>query len=65
MFFEGMLEETDRLDNLVVNLLDMSKLEAGIWKPKKKTLRVDDIVHDTIGSLERTYPRHIFGPAPG
>jgi len=41
-------EETDRLASLVTKLLDMSKLEAGAWKPEKESCRVSDIIDEVL-----------------
>jgi signal transduction histidine kinase len=48
MLLTGISEETDRLINLVTNLLDMSRLEAGIWKPKKEYCYITDIISEAL-----------------
>ncbi|MBE0480391.1 MAG: hypothetical protein IBX68_05370 [Dehalococcoidia bacterium] len=48
MFLTGVSEETDRLASLVTKLLDMSKLEAGIWRPEKEQLSVPELICDTL-----------------
>ncbi len=45
------LEETHRLDRLVTNLLDLSRLEAGAAEPLAETVAVGDLIADTVGSL--------------
>ena len=49
MLLTGISEETDRLASLVTNLLNMSKLEAGVWKPEKERCHIADIVNETLG----------------
>ena len=58
--FSGMLEETNRLDNLIGNLLDMSKLEAGILKPERKYFSISEIIDDAITRSQRICPDHAF-----
>ncbi|MDO8491935.1 MAG: ATP-binding protein [Dehalococcoidia bacterium] len=53
-------EETDRLASLVTNLLNMSKLEAGVWKPDKEHCHISDIVEEALEPLKWVYKRHIF-----
>jgi K+-sensing histidine kinase KdpD len=45
------LEETHRLDRLVTNLLDLSRLEAGAAEPLAETVAVGELIADTVGSL--------------
>ncbi|MBI4330689.1 MAG: PAS domain-containing protein [Chloroflexi bacterium] len=42
----GISEETDRLNRLVSNLLNLSKLEAGVWVPERRPCQVADIIRD-------------------
>ncbi|MFC2012487.1 sensor histidine kinase [Chloroflexota bacterium] len=44
----GISEETDRLASLVTNLLNMSRLEAGVWKPEKESCYITDIINEVI-----------------
>lgn len=46
-------EETDRLDTLVANLLDASRLEAGVLQPRLQPVALEDVVAAAIGSLSR------------
>lgn len=48
MLLEGISEETDRLASLVTNLLNMSKLEAGVWHPEKERCHIVDIVNQAV-----------------
>jgi two-component system sensor histidine kinase KdpD len=51
-------EETDRLDNLVGNLLDMSRLQAGAVRPQQQLVAPEDVVAAAIASLSDP-PTHI------
>ncbi|HZU68637.1 MAG TPA: ATP-binding protein [Ktedonobacteraceae bacterium] len=44
--------EADRLNRLVENLLDMSRIEGGALKPEKEWYPVDELVHDVLGRLQ-------------
>jgi|GEM_PF-336177 len=48
MLLSGISEETDRLASLVTNLLNMSKIEAGVWKPEKERRNIADIINETL-----------------
>ncbi len=56
----GVLEETRRLEKLVTNLLDMSKLEAGVWKPVKKRCNVFDLVNESVARFSWGHRAHVF-----
>ncbi len=45
-------EEADRLNRLVGNLLDMTRLEAGAMKVKREDCDVEDLVGTAIGQIE-------------
>lgn len=44
-------EEADRLDRIVGNLLDLSRLDAGAVTPEFVSVRVSTAVHDALSSL--------------
>jgi len=44
--------EADRLNRLVGNLLDMSRIEGGALKPEKEWYPVDELIHDVIGHMQ-------------
>jgi K+-sensing histidine kinase KdpD len=44
----GISEETDRLASLVTNLHNMSKIEAGVWKPDNAPRNISDIINETL-----------------
>ncbi len=45
-------EEADRLNRLVGNLLDMTRLEAGALKVKREPCDVEDLIGTAIGQME-------------
>lgn len=50
-FLTTIEEEADRLDRIVGNLLDLSRLEAGVVHPELVSVPVDIAIHDAIASL--------------
>jgi two-component system, OmpR family, sensor histidine kinase KdpD len=44
--------EADRLNRLVANLLDMSRIEGGALKPEKEWYPIDELIHDVIGRMQ-------------
>ncbi len=44
--------EADRLNRLVANLLDMSRIEGGALKPEKEWYPIDELIHDVLGHLQ-------------
>jgi len=44
--------EADRLNRLVSNLLDMSRIEGGALKPEKEWYPLDELVHDVLGHMQ-------------
>ncbi|MGQ9813966.1 MAG: sensor histidine kinase, partial [Candidatus Roseilinea sp.] len=53
-------EETDQLNHLVGNLLEMSRIEAGALKPQRQWNVLADILHQTLRRLQRASARHHF-----
>ncbi|HEV2582632.1 MAG TPA: ATP-binding protein, partial [Ktedonobacteraceae bacterium] len=51
-FATSIVRETDRLNRLVANLLDMSRIEGGALKPEKEWYPVDELVHDVLGRMQ-------------
>jgi len=47
------LEEADRLNRLVGNLLDMTRLEAGTLEPKREWASLEELVGSAIARVER------------
>jgi len=60
MLLSSVMEETDRLTSLVTNLLDMSKLEAGVWKPEKEPCDILDIINEAIERQKWIHQKHLF-----
>jgi K+-sensing histidine kinase KdpD len=46
-------DQASRLDRLVANLLDLSRIEAGALRPALQSVAVDELVRDRLGSLDR------------
>ncbi len=51
-------EEADRLNRLVGNLLDMTRLEAGALKVKRETADVQDVIGAALGQMEDRLAGH-------
>jgi two-component system sensor histidine kinase KdpD len=47
------LEEAERLNRLVGNLLDMTRLEAGSLEPKREWQSLEELVGSALGRVER------------
>ncbi len=60
MLLTGISEETDRLASLVTNLLNMSRLEAGVWKPEKERCYITDIINEVLERQKWVHKNHIF-----
>jgi signal transduction histidine kinase len=60
MLLKGVSEETDRLASLVTKLLDMSKLEAGVWNPEKRLCEISDIVDEAFERQRWIHKNHVF-----
>lgn len=43
--------EADRLNRLVGNLLDMSRIEGGALKPEKEWYPIDELIHDVLDRM--------------
>lgn len=62
-------EEADRLNRLVGNLLDMTRLEAGALKVKRDTCDVEDVIGTAVGQMDerlagREIEIHVPRPIP-
>ena len=60
MLLEGISEETDRLSSLVTNLLNMSKLESGVWQPEREARHIADILNDAIEQQQWIYKNYSY-----
>jgi K+-sensing histidine kinase KdpD len=45
-------DEAERLDRIVANLLSMSRIEAGAFKPERQAVDVDELVGDRIRRMK-------------
>ena len=50
-FAQAIEHEADRLNHLVGNLLDMSRIEEGALKPEKEEYSLAALIHDVLGRL--------------
>jgi two-component system, OmpR family, sensor histidine kinase KdpD len=55
---EAIEEETDRLNHLVGNLLNMSRIEAGALHPQRKWNVLSEIVSGVVKRMERVSRQH-------
>jgi two-component system sensor histidine kinase KdpD len=51
-FVLAIVRESDRLNRLVGNLLDMSRIEGGALKPEKEWYPIDELIHDVLDHLQ-------------
>jgi two-component system, OmpR family, sensor histidine kinase KdpD len=51
-FAEAIVREADRLNRLVGNLLDMSRIEEGALKPEKEEYALTALIHDVLDRLD-------------
>jgi two-component system, OmpR family, phosphate regulon sensor histidine kinase PhoR len=59
-FVETVYRNADRLHHIVEDLLDLSRLESGVWQPELSAVNALDIVHDAwSGCSERAAGRNI------
>ncbi|MBL7119235.1 MAG: hypothetical protein ISS53_00965 [Dehalococcoidia bacterium] len=60
MLLTGISEETDRLASLVTNLLNMSKIQAGVWEPEKECRNIADIINETLEQQKWVHKNRTF-----
>jgi K+-sensing histidine kinase KdpD len=51
------ISETERLDRLVANLLNMSRIEAGLFMPDREAVDLGELIESCIGRLSRLLVR--------
>jgi two-component system sensor histidine kinase KdpD len=51
-FAHSIVREADRLNRLVANLLDMSRIEGGALSPEKEWYPIDELVHDVLDRMQ-------------
>jgi two-component system, OmpR family, sensor histidine kinase KdpD len=59
-FAEAIEEEAQRLNRIVGNLLDLSRIEAGILRPERGWYDFAALVDDVLGRLRQLAPQHIL-----
>jgi signal transduction histidine kinase len=59
-FLKIIEEETDRLGELIDNLLDMSKIEAGVLRVDKEPTQLRNLVRESIDRARRRSETHWF-----
>ena len=52
------VDEAERLDRIVANLLSLSRVEAGALRPERQAVAVDELVTDRVKRLGRLF-RHV------
>lgn len=50
--------ETDRLNRIIENLLDMSRLDAGVLRPNKQLYPLAELVNDVVARMRSLSPEH-------
>jgi two-component system sensor histidine kinase KdpD len=50
---EAICDEGERLERLVSNLLDMTRLDSGAVEPKREWVPLDEVVGSAVGRLDR------------
>ena len=58
VFLKAMDEETDRLSRMVSNLLDLSRIDAGVLRPDKEWYDVAELMSDVMGRLAPQADNH-------
>jgi two-component system sensor histidine kinase KdpD len=51
------IDEAERLDRIVANLLNLSRIEAGALQPERQAVAVDELVADAARRLGRLFQR--------
>jgi two-component system sensor histidine kinase KdpD len=51
------IDEAERLDRIVANLLSLSRIEAGALQPERQAVAVDELVGDATRRLDRLFQR--------
>lgn len=51
-FAQAIEREADRLNRLVGNILDMSRIEGGALKAEKEWYPLEDLLHDVLGHMQ-------------
>jgi two-component system sensor histidine kinase KdpD len=57
-FLQGILDEAERLNRLVGNLLDMSRIEGGALRPEKDWYGIGEVIESVVERLEPRLTGH-------
>src|SRR5262249_38601585 len=60
----GIEEETRRLSALVSDLLDLSRLESGAWRPAREGYDLEDILGNVLGRFDEANAARVRVDAP-
>ena len=58
MYVERTLVQVQKLDNLIVDLLDLSKIESGKLKFNKKPFAFEGVLSDAVEMIRQTFPAY-------
>lgn len=53
---DGIDKETDRLISLITNLLDMSRIEGGVLKPRVQAVDLSEVIATCVDRVRRRWP---------
>ena len=56
---QAVVQETDRLNRMVGNILDLSRLEAGAWRPKSEITEVTELIGSALDSFSEANNQRI------
>lgn len=59
LLLQGIEQETDRLNRMIGNILDMSKLEAGAWRPLAELSDLNEIVGASLSGFSEEENKRI------
>jgi two-component system sensor histidine kinase KdpD len=58
-FLQGILDEAERLNTLVGNLLDMSRIEGGALRPEKDWYSIGEVIESVVQRMEPRLTGHV------
>jgi signal transduction histidine kinase len=58
LYVDRALVQIKKLDNLIVDLLDLSKIESGKLKFNKKLFRFESVLSNAVEMIRQTYPEY-------
>ncbi|NBX41235.1 MAG: DUF4118 domain-containing protein [Gammaproteobacteria bacterium] len=63
-FLESIENQTDRLTSIVMNLLDLSRIEAGVLRPTMRPTSIDEVVAAALRNIDADTSRVRVDPSP-